>query len=344
MRKLGSKALSAVESLGFHWALPTYAVLLVVSLALALCLGAVDISVPALLRGTASDLETLVMYEIRGPRIVLAAIVGSSLALAGTALQGLFRNPLADPGLIGVSSGAALGAVTMIVFGSVVGLGGWFAPYAMPASAMVGAMACTSFLYYYSARKAGFNVATILLVGIAINALAGVLIGFLQYASDNRELRSLVFWMLGSFGGANWTTLIPAIAISALAGTVLLAQGRGLDLMQLGESEAQYLGINTNALKRWVIVAAAAGVGVGVALAGIVGFVGLVVPHLVRLTTGAGHQQVLLGSALMGAALVVMSDTIARTLVAPAEIPVSLVTSAIGAPFFLWLIWRSHPS
>ena len=322
-------------------ALALLATALLGTLALALAIGAMPMSFADIF-GEETALQRLVFIEIRAPRVALAGLVGAVLAVSGAALQGLFRNPLADPGLIGVSSGAALGAVAMIVLGS-----GWLAglltAYALPLAAMLGAVLVTLFLWAFASRYGRFNIVTILLVGIAVNALAAVGLGAFQYLSDEGQLRTLTFWMLGSFGRANWPTVLPAALAMAVAAAPLFFATRALDLMQLGESEAFHLGVAVKSLKRRVILCAAAAVGAGVALSGIIGFVGLVVPHLVRLLLGASHRWVLPGAALLGAALTVLADLLARTVAAPAEVPVSLVTSALGAPFFLWLIARVRP-
>lgn len=311
------------------------------ALALALAIGAMPMSFADIL-GEETALQRLVFIEIRAPRVALAGLVGAVLAVSGAALQGLFRNPLADPGLIGVSSGAALGAVAVIVLGSG-RLAGPLTAYALPLAAMLGAVLVTLFLWAFAARYGQFSIVTILLVGIAVNALAAVGLGAFQYLSDEGQLRTLTFWMLGSFGRANWPTVLPAALAMAAAAAPLFFATRALDLMQLGESEAFHLGVAVQRLKRRVILCAAAAVGAGVALSGIIGFVGLVVPHLVRLLLGASHRWVLPGAALLGAALTVLADLLARTVAAPAEVPVSLVTSALGAPFFLWLIARVRP-
>ena len=319
------------------------ALLLAASVAGALAIGAVSVPLWEVLDGSASRLERTVLWEIRAPRVVLAGFCGAGLAVAGAALQGLFRNPLADPGLIGVSSGAALGAVAMIVMGPGLALAGAWALFALPLSAVAGAVLVTAFLYAFSSRYGQFSTVTILLIGIAINALATVGIGAFQYLSDDAGLRTLTFWMMGSFGRATWLATLPAAALMAVAALPVFALGRSLDLLQLGEAEAFHLGVDVRSLKRRVILCAAAVVGAGVALSGIVGFVGLVVPHLVRLAIGARHRFLLPGAALLGAALTVLADLIARVAAAPAEVPVSLVTSALGAPFLLWLIARVRP-
>ena len=313
------------------------------ALVLGFSVGAVPFSLLSLLTGTASTLETTVFYDIRGPRVVLATFVGASLAVSGACLQGLFRNPLADPGLIGVSSGGALGAIFIIVFGASLGLADWVMPYALPVSAVMGAVLVTLFLYTFASYFGQFSVVTILLVGIAVNALAGVGIGAFQYLADDGQLRSMVFWMMGSLGRATWLTLLPAVFLMSICMLMLIRQSKNLDLLQLGEHEAEFLGTDVTRLKRNVILASAAGVGAGVSLCGIIGFIGLVVPHLVRLSLGPSHKSLIPGSALLGAVLMILADLVARTTITPAEIPVSLVTSALGAPFFLWLISRSRP-
>ncbi len=310
----------------------------------ALSMGAVELSLMEILWGGESGLEGVILFEIRAPRVLLAGFSGAVLAVAGAALQGLFRNPLAEPGLIGVSSGAALGAISMIVLGPSIALSATFATYALPVSAMIGACLVTIFLYAFSVRFGHFGMVTILLVGIAINALAAVGIGIFQYVSDDGALRSLTFWMMGSFGRATWDTLLPAAALMVAGVLPIFSLMRGLDLLQLGEAEAFHLGLDVGRLKRRVIFCSAAAVGASVAISGIVGFVGLVVPHLVRLVLGASHAHVLPASAMLGASLTILADLLARTLFAPAEIPVSLVTSAVGAPFFLWLIARGRPN
>ena len=324
---------------------PTVAILalaLLIAVALALASGAMPISLWELFDDKAT-LQRMVFAEIRAPRVVLAGFVGAALALSGATLQGLFRNPLADPGLIGTSSGAALGAVAMIVIGGAVAMPRLVAPFALPLAAIAGAMLVTLFLYAFANRYGQFRLVTIVLVGIAVNALAGVGIGAFQYLSDDAELRTLTFWMMGSFGRANWPAVAPALVVVAVAATPLFFVARGLDLLQLGESEAYHLGVDVKRLQRRIVLCAAAAVGAGVALAGMIGFVGLVVPHLVRLVIGADNRFVLPSAALLGAALTILADLVARTAAAPAEIPVSLVTSAIGAPFFLWLIARARP-
>jgi iron complex transport system permease protein len=317
----------------------------VVAVLLAFATGAVPISLSSLFAvgdGQAM-LERTVFVEIRSPRVLLAAFVGAALGLSGATLQGLFRNPLADPQLIGVSSGAALGAVSMIVLGEGLSLPAWAGPYAVPAAAISGAIAVTTLLYLFSRYFGHYSTITMILVGIAINAIATVGVGAFEYLSSDTQLRTLVFWMMGSFGRATWPTVLPAMVVMCLAGSLLLGERRRLDLLQLGEESARHLGVDTRRLTRRAVLCSAVAVGAGVSISGIIGFVGLVVPHLVRLLGGPSHRFVLPGAALLGATLMVLADVVARTLIVPAEIPVGLVTSAIGGPFFLWLIARVRP-
>lgn len=340
---LGSPQPAAAYSRQRRW-LFTLAVGLVASVLLGFSIGAVPIPVWQLLTAESTALQQMIFSELRSVRVLLAAMVGASLGVSGAALQGLFRNPLADPTLIGVSSGAALGAVAMIVAGDLLGIPDALRPYAVPAAAVSGALLVTGFLYLFATHFGQFSMISILLVGIAINALATVGIGLFQFLSDDTQLRTLVFWMMGSFGRANWTSVLPA-ALAMLGGILLLArQASDLDRLQLGEAEAIYLGIDVPALKRRVVLCTAVAVGAAVALSGMIGFVGLVVPHLVRLLLGSLHRHVLPAAALLGAVLLVLADLLARTLIVPAELPVSLVTSALGAPFFLWLISRVRPA
>jgi iron complex transport system permease protein len=316
--------------------------LLLVAAAAAVSIGAVPVPVLNLIVDPSgvTPLQRMVFTELRLPRVALAGTVGAALALAGACLQGLFRNPLAEPQLIGVSSGAALGAIAMIVFGEALALPEALSPYSLPAAAIIGAVAVTGALYAFASRQGHGGVTTLLLVGIAVNALAGVGIGLFTWLANDGELRSLTFWSLGSFGGTQWETALPAMALIALATAFLLPTARRLDLLQLGELEAARLGVCVIALKRRLVFGVAVAVGAGVAVAGIIGFVGLVVPHIARLLGGVHHRYVLPASALLGATLAITADLGARTLVVPAEMPVGLITSAIGAPFFLWLVLR----
>jgi iron complex transport system permease protein len=317
---------------------------LLASVAVAVSQGALDLDLTAVFLGEARGIDTKVLSNIRAPRVVLAAAAGAGLAASGAVLQGLFRNPLADPGLIGVSGGAAVGAVAMIVLGAALNLSPIILAYSIPTAAILASLVVTSTLFLFASRHGSFNVATVLLAGIAINAIASVFIGIFQYASDDGQLRTLTFWMMGSFGRASWATVVPATLAITGALLLLLSQTRDLDRLQLGDAEAFYLGVNVQRVKVVIVFAAALSVGVAVSLSGIIGFVGLVVPHIVRFTVGVTHTSLVICSALLGASLLVMADLGARLIMMPAEVPVGLVTSAIGGPFFLWLIIRKVPN
>lgn len=316
----------------------------------AICVGAYRIS-PALVWSAllaspaelASDASLqqarAVLLEIRLPRVLLALLVGAGFGSAGSALQALFRNPLADPGLIGISSGAALGATTLIVLGPVIGAVslGW-----LPLAAFIGALFVATLVYRLAAARGRLALPLLLLAGIAINALAGAAIGLLTYLADDAQLRSLTFWSLGSLGGAQWRVLA-AVAPFVLIGAALIARnGHALNALQLGEAEAQHLGVPAQAVKRTVLVASALGVGALVSCTGVIGFIGLVAPHCVRLACGPDQRVVMPGAMLLGATLTVLADLAARTVAAPAEVPLGILTALIGAPFFLALLWRSR--
>lgn len=300
--------------------------------------------------------QRAVLWAIRLPRIALAALVGATLATAGAALQGMFRNPLADPGLIGVSSGASLAAVAVIVLGArlagsaAVQVAGPLATLLLPGAAFLGGLLATLGVLRLSRVGRGDGVptdarsaaATMLLCGIAVNAIAGAGIGLLVYLSTDQQLRDITFWSLGSVGGATWQAVALALpfALATLVGLPRLAPQ--LDLLLLGEAEAGHLGVRVERLKRWTMVLSALGVGAAVAFTGLIGFVGLVVPHLLRLAHGPGHARLLRTAPLLGAALLMLADLVARTIVAPSELPIGVVTAAIGGPFFLWLLLRER--
>lgn len=282
----------------------------------------------------------IVVWDIRFPRLILAVLVGAALAVSGAAIQGLFRNPLADPGLIGVSGGAALGAVSVIVLsGSLlqawsIGLGFW----AVPIAAFLGGLAVTAIIYKIATRSGYTSVATLLLAGIAINAIAGACIGVLTYMADDAQLRSLTFWSMGSLAQASWEEIgiITPIIIVPLLAIPFFA--KALNAFLMGENVAHHLGFSILWVKRGVIVSSALAVGAAVAVSGTIGFLGLVVPHLLRLSLGPDHRHLLPCSALAGALLLVIADLFARTIAAPAELPIGLLMSLIGGPFFLALL------
>lgn len=288
--------------------------------------------------------EQSVLLAIRLPRAVLGMLVGGALAISGAALQGLFRNPLADPALVGVSSGAALAAVGVIVLGAGLAelLGPIFGPFLIPVAAFAGGLVTTFFVYAIANRDGRVDVATLLLAGIAVNALAMAGVGFLVFISTDQQLRDLSFWMLGSFGGTTWAKLTPAAPLLCFAIVVLSLFARHLNALLLGESEAFHLGFRVERAKRMLIVFVALATGASVAFTGVIGFVGLVVPHLVRLMIGADHRMLLPVSVFLGAGLMMGADLAARTVALPAELPVGIITACVGGPFFLWLLIRNR--
>lgn len=292
--------------------------------------------------------ETLVRKEaifwiIRLPRVVLAVLIGAALGISGASIQGIFRNPLAAPDLIGISGGAAVFAAAMIIFQHTLAnfLPPWLNTFLIPIAAFIGGIIATVFVYRISSSNGKTNVATMLLAGIAINALSGAGIGYLIFTANDNQLRDIAFWTLGSLGGTVWTSVIMVAPFILLAIILLPRLSKGLNAMLLGEDEAGHLGINTEKIKHRIIILVALAVGTSVSVAGIIGFVGLVVPHLLRLMVGPDHRLLLPGSAILGACLLLISDLIARTVVAPAEIPIGIITASIGAPFFLWLLIKN---
>ncbi|USD43036.1 iron ABC transporter permease [Vibrio sp. SCSIO 43135] len=284
----------------------------------------------------------LVIHEIRLPRTLLCAIVGAILAMCGTVMQGLFRNPLAEPGIIGVSAGAALGAAIAIVLFSSISeqFPAFMNLAAVPIFAFLGGAITTVLVYKLGTSKFGTSVTIMLLAGVAISALSGAGIGYLNFKADDQMLRDLTLWSMGSFAGANWSSIALTGTSMVLLYWIFSRKAMALNALLLGESEANHLGIPVQKLKRQLILLTAIGVGVTVSVAGMIGFIGLVIPHLGRLLAGPDHRKLLPISALMGAILLTSADMFARVAVAPAELPVGIVTAIIGAPFFLYLLFQ----
>lgn len=290
----------------------------------------------------ATGAQVGVLLAIRLPRTLLGALAGAGLGVSGALLQGIFRNPLVDPGLIGVSSGAALAAAGVLVLGHAYAgpLPEVLRLFGLPLAAFGGGLATVAVVHRLARIGGRTSVAALLLSGIAVNSLAGAGTGLLLFVASDAQLRSVTFWSLGSLGGATWPAVAAAapLLLAALLAAPRLA--RALDLFLLGEVEAGHLGVDVESLKRRGIALAALSVGASVALTGVIGFVGLVVPHLVRLVGGPDHRGVLPGAALLGAALLLLADVFARTVAAPAEVPIGVVTALLGAPFLLWLLRR----
>jgi iron complex transport system permease protein len=262
-------------------------------------------------------------------------LVGASLALAGTGVQGLFRNPLADPALIGVSAGAALGAVICFFFGWQSLFGGWL----LPIAAFVGGWLAVLVLGLFNTVFAA-GTAKLILAGVALNAMIGSVLGFFLFSASDDALRSITFWTLGSCASAQWPQVAVLLVFLGVGAFLLWRNARSLDALQLGEDQAAHLGVSVSRVRRETIMAAALLVGAATAFAGTIGFIGLIAPHMARLLLGGLHRLVLPGSLLLGAMLLVLADLGARTLAAPAELAVGILTAAIGGPFFLWLLRR----
>lgn len=286
--------------------------------------------------------EAVILWEIRAPRTLLGACVGAALAVSGAVMQGLFRNPLADPGLLGVSAGAGLGALLAIVVGGALpfGMAAILGDALLPVMAFVGAWASMMVLYAVATRSGRTSVATMLLAGIALAALTGAVSGLLIFRADDLQLRELTFWQLGSLSGSSWAKVAVAGPIILIATLIATTLAHGLNGLALGEASAHHIGINVQRTKNTAILAVSAATGAAVAVSGGIGFVGIVVPHLLRLATGPDHHGLLINSALLGASLLLMADVLSRLIVAPAELPIGIVTAVLGTPFFLWILLR----
>ena len=280
-----------------------------------------------------SSAQHAILWQIRLPRVVLAGAVGAALATAGAAYQALLRNPLAEPYLLGISNGAAIGTMLALVFlGANAG--------ARTALAMAGAALATFAVYRLARTPAGATPERLILSGVIITSLLSSVIVFATTLLDATRLRSFTFWLLGDLSGANADALLFLLPVTLIGATVLTLQARPLNLMMLGERDAFDLGVETSRVRLVVFIAASLLVGASVAAGGSVGYVGLVVPHLVRLKWGSDNRLTLPASALAGALFVIIADTLARTLIAPRELPVGAITAIIGAPLFIYLLRR----
>ncbi|WP_299452496.1 iron ABC transporter permease [uncultured Microscilla sp.] len=284
--------------------------------------------------------KTAVLWVIRLPRVITSLLVGASLALCGAALQGLFRNPLADPSIIGISAGAAFSAALVIVLASSLLASGWWAGTLLSLVTFLGAVGSTFLVFALARQKHRTNVTMMLLAGIALNALASACTGVLIFVADDAQLRSITFWTLGSLGGANWTTVGLLALATGLATVFLFRLAKVFNALTLGEQEAKYIGMPIERLKVQVVILTALAIGTAVAFCGMIGFVGLVVPHVLRLIGGGNYRFLLPASVLAGALLLCWADTLARTVVAPAEIPIGVITALLGAPVFLIILYR----
>ncbi|MET7484628.1 iron ABC transporter permease [Streptomyces sp. NPDC005538] len=278
-----------------------------------------------------------VLWNVRFPRIVLALLVGASLGCAGALMQGVFGNPLAEPGVIGVSSGAAVGAVAVIAFGLDF-LGAW----TVSAVAFVSGLAAVLLVYAMSRSGGRTEVVTLILTGIALNAFAGALIGLFLFFADTAAVNQITFWQLGSLSQATWPKVLAILPCAVLGLAVAPLHAGRLDLLALGERPARHLGVDVERLRVVLVLVIALLTAAAVSVSGIIGFVGLVVPHLLRMAAGPGHRFLIPASALLGALVLLAADLTARTVAAPAELPLGVLTALLGSPFFFWLLRRTR--
>jgi len=277
--------------------------------------------------------ETII-FEVRLPRVILSAIVGAALATAGVIFQGLFKNPMADPYIIGVSSGAALGATLAIVLQTGTGLLGF---YAVPLMAFLGAMVTTLIVYRLAKVGGRIPISSLLLAGLAVGSFLTAIISFIM-ASTGKDIQAVIFWLMGGFSARNWSHVKMVLPFFLLGLPIALAFVRDLNIMLLGEEKAQHLGVEIEQVKKVLLVSASLMAAAAVSISGLIGFVGLMIPHIVRLILGPDHRLLLPCSALAGAIFLIVADTMARVLLAPTEIPVGIITAFFGAPFFIYLL------
>jgi len=327
-----------INRLMMRW-LMLMSISMLVCMLLAANLGAMPLSLRTLWQAPLSDLAWQIWLTIRLPRVLLAVLTGMALAVSGVVMQGLFRNPLADPGLLGISSGAGLAVALSVVLP--VSLPPLLALWLPSLAAFAGSLVVTLLIFSFS-RLAQGQLARLLLVGIAINALCGAAVGVLSWLSNDQQLRQLSLWGMGSLTGAQWPSLLVCALLIVPALLLVQTRARRLNLLQLGEEDAHYMGVDVKRTQRQLLVLSALLVGTAVAVSGIIGFVGLVVPHVMRFCLGSDHRWLLPGAALAGAILLLLADTLARTVVIPAEMPVGLLTSLLGGPWFLWQILRQQ--
>lgn len=333
-----------MQRITFSTALWLFGLLAIVAVALSVTSGAMPLAAGGSLLAIWDSLwgtqlsnldsyQQLVVLELRLPRTTLALLIGAILAQCGAVMQGLFRNPLADPGIIGASSGAALGAAIAII---VLPISLQF--FAIPVAAFIGALAITLLVFKLAHGENGTSVMMLLLAGVAVSAFSGAMMGFLNVIADDQALRDITLWQMGAVSRASHSSLILCASVMCFVAWYFQRHSQSLNALLLGEAEARNLGIDVERLKMKLIVAATIGIGVAVSVSGIIGFVGLVIPHLVRMLVGPDHRTLLPLSAACGAILLLFADIGARSMMSPAELPVGLLTAAVGAPFFVFLL------
>lgn len=319
--------------------------LLALSVFLALTVGPVQLTfgqIWASVTGNGTQVVDTILFDIRAPRMVLGIVVGASLAISGACLQGLLRNPLADPGLIGITAGASLAVVFVIVLGDlfITSLPAYLLPAVHPIAAFLGGLAVTFVVLLAASLGGQFSVGRLILIGVAITAIASALIGIMVYMSNDQQLRELTFWTMGSLAKSNWNTVLVTCSAMVVSSLLLMRYRRELDLFQLGERAAFHAGVDVSRVKFQICALVAVAVGAGVSVAGPIGFIGLVAPHMTRLFVRASHWVVLPVSALVGANILLFADLFVRNAIPPAEIPIGIATAILGGPFFLWLLLR----
>jgi iron complex transport system permease protein len=327
---------SQITQQRFARALTISVLALVTCIVVSIAFGAYPISLTQMFAGSLDATEVNVLYELRLPRVFTACVAGGAFAMAGAALQSLFRNPLADPGLLGVPAAAALGvAITVILLASATSLAVW-------PGALIGAVAAIAALIAFSQRGAASSTATLLLLGVAINAACGAALALITSLATDGQLRTLAFWMLGSFANIPWHVIVAIAVVCVLAAVALLREANALGALAFGERAARTLGVSVRALRLRVALASALMIAVVTAFCGNVAFVGLAAPHLARMAVGVHPRRVMLLSTVLGALLCVIADIVARSIAAPVELPVGAITSLIGVPILLMLILRGE--
>lgn len=288
--------------------------------------------------GQLSGTSDVIIWQIRLPRVILAALVGGSLALAGVTYQGIFRNPLADPYLLGVASGASLGAAVAIVFGATLR---WAGSFGVPVLSFLFALVAVAAVIVLARRGNRIPVLSLILAGVVIGSTFTAATSFLMLMSYERAAGVLA-WLLGSFAMASWTGILTILPLLVIAAVCTLAAGRSLNLLQLGDEQAAQLGVPVETLKLVLVAVATLATAAAVSVSGIIGFVGLLAPHAIRLSIGPDHRTLTPLAMVLGALFTVLADLLARTVIAPAEIPIGVVTALVGGPFFLWLLRRQR--
>ncbi|NLT37449.1 MAG: iron chelate uptake ABC transporter family permease subunit [Methanomassiliicoccus sp.] len=328
-----------------RWSLIIVFMVLALFAAIIICLSIGVVSIPfdqviSILMGGGSDRDRHIIFNLRLPRVLLGVIVGASLAVAGATMQGLFRNPMASPSVIGISAGAAFGASLALVLGV-----SWVSgAFAIPAMAFLFAFITLFLVYAVSRDRRGYvPVETLLLAGIAIGALFNALVSALQYFAGDK-LSGVVFWLMGGLNNATWDQILISIPAVILGCAVIMMLSRDLNAIMVGEEQAGNLGINVNQIRMVLLLAASLVTAIAVSVAGTIGFVGLIIPHVLRILVGPDHRVLLPASIIGGALFMVATDTLARTIIAPAELPVGIITSLLGAPFFIYLLMSRKKS